>query len=39
MRDLAAQLSSCPLCQKALTAAVDMLQVRKEEKLITTGPF
>ncbi|KAG2149745.1 hypothetical protein BD769DRAFT_1624343 [Suillus cothurnatus] len=28
MHDLADQLSSCPLCHKALTAAVDMLQVR-----------
>ncbi|KAG2368180.1 hypothetical protein BDR07DRAFT_1391450 [Suillus spraguei] len=28
MRDLAGQLSSCSLCHKALTAAVDMLQVR-----------
>ncbi|KAG2117851.1 uncharacterized protein F5147DRAFT_566220 [Suillus discolor] len=28
MRDLAAQLSSCPLCRKALTAALDMLQYK-----------
>jgi hypothetical protein len=28
MHDLADQLSSCPLCHKALTAAVDMLQYK-----------
>ncbi|KAG2044264.1 hypothetical protein BDR03DRAFT_230826 [Suillus americanus] len=28
MRDLADQLSPCPLCHKALTAAVDMLQYK-----------
>lgn len=28
MRDLVGQLSSCPLCHKALTAAVDMLQYK-----------